>query len=81
MEDHQNQLYFLIKMHNVRGIYKEIPKEVFQYLKQIFSFILDLFNIDNISDEELQIVREIIILSETFYKTKYIIIKKKKIYI
>ena len=42
---------------------------------------MDLFNRDNISNEELQIVREIIILSQTFYYEYRGIIKNKIIYL
>ena len=42
---------------------------------------MDLFNRDNISNEELQIVREIIILSQTFYYEYKGIIKNKIIYL
>ena len=54
---------------------------MFQNLKGIFSFILDLYNIDNINHEELGIVSLIIILSHSFYYAKRGIIKNKIIYL
>ena len=48
---------------------------------KFFFFILDLFNRDNINNEELQIVREVIILSQTFYYEYKGIIKNKIIYL
>ena len=42
---------------------------------------MDLFNLDNINNEELQIVREVIILSQTFYYEYRGIIKNKIIYL
>ena len=81
MKDYNNQLYFLNKINQVRTTSYEIPEEVFQYLKKIFSFILDLFNIHNISNEEIGIVSYIIILSQTYYYFNKGIIKSKKIYL
>ena len=77
MNDYENQLYFLIKISQARTITKEIPEEVLQYLERIFSFILDLFNIHNISNKEFGILSLIISLSKTFYYVKGIITKKR----
>ena len=75
MKDYENQLYFLNKINQDIDKSDDIPKEVFQNLKGIFSFILDLYNIDNINHEELGIVSLIIILSHSFYYAKRGIIK------
>ena len=81
MKDYENQLYFLNKINQDIDKSDDIPKEVFQNLKGIFSFILDLYNIDNINHEELGIVSLIIILSHSFYYAKRGIIKNKIIYL
>ena len=78
------QRYFLIKINNCRtfGIF-EIPLEIFNYIKNIFSAILNSLNfLENdepeiFFNEEIQNAKLIIILSQTFYIVK----DKEKIYI
>ena len=79
MKDYENQLYFLEKMNKARS-FGRVQKDKFQYLKKIFAFIFNLFNLDNFSKEQLKIVQLILILSKTFYYDKGII-KTKKIYL
>ena len=78
------QRYFLLKINNYRtlGIF-EIPLEIFNYINNIFSAILNSLNLlendepEIFINEQIQNAKLIIILSQTFYIVK----DKEKIYI
>ena len=86
MNDSVYQRYFLLKINNYRtlGIF-EMPLEIFNYIKEIFTAILNnliLKNDDedeeeNFINEQIENAKLIIILSQTFYNIK----DKEKIYI
>ena len=81
MEVKKNQEYFLGKLTDYRTVGYNISLDAFNYLEKIFSFIVDSLtrnNISNdISNENLGIFRNLIILSQTFYK----ITENEKIYL
>ena len=70
MEYYENQLYFLNKITKVSGTIKlGLPKDVFDYLDEIFSIISKSIygNLDDMNNIKFQIVGKIIDLSNTFY--------------
>ena len=70
MEYYENQLYFLNKITKVSGTIKlGLPKDVFDYLDEIFSRISKSIygNLDDMNNIKFQIVGKIIDLSNTFY--------------
>ena len=82
MNDKLNRKYFLLKLNNFRtlGVY-EMPLEIFNYFKQIFSEISKYLYIKIDDKKELkldiQISNLVIILSQTFFNIK----NDKKVYI
>ena len=78
MKVFENQLYFTVQLSQARAVKKNIPKDVFNYLEQIFSLIVKLLNENNNRKENFRILQYILILSDTFF---YENTKKEKIYL
>ena len=78
MEVYENQLYFIAQLSQARVAKKRIRGDVFYYLEQIFSLIVKLLNENNNRNKDFGIVKDIFILSDTFF---YENTKKEKIYL
>ncbi len=78
MEVYENQLYFIAQLSQARVGKKRIRGDVFYYLEQIFSLIVKLLNENNNRNKDFGIVKDIFILSDTFF---YENTKKEKIYL